>query len=205
MHYLMRIDEHVSKIVEAFRPNIDTDIPQWFDKGIKENKIIVHDNGLIEIYNGDYVTEDSYLVYDSITDEFLVVNKDFLTSIPFKNAGKKTPVCSVRNVAIPEKDWIWYGNAGHLCVQNDCRYHLTTRVGRYLISSIGEYFPSNEEGMKEIGIGRYYETLVFDIIGDITENGKPPVFHDEIDYLAANTAQEAYQNHISLCHKWAAK
>ena len=30
---------------------------------------------------------------------------------------------------IPVSDWRWYGLAGHLCVANECRFHLHTEVG----------------------------------------------------------------------------
>lgn len=39
-------------------------------------------------------------------------------------------------------------HAGHLIVGNDCRFHLATRVGKYLISTVGEYDP--DQGVKRI-------------------------------------------------------
>lgn len=38
--------------------------------------------------------------------------------------------------------WKWYGNAGHLCVGYDCRFHLCTKVGPWLVSTVGQYWPS---------------------------------------------------------------
>ena len=38
-------------------------------------------------------------------------------------------------------DWQWFGNAGHLIVSEWCRFHLTTKVGDYLVSTVGEYWP----------------------------------------------------------------
>lgn len=32
-------------------------------------------------------------------------------------------------------------HAGHLIVGNDCRFHLNTRVGKYIVSTVGEYWP----------------------------------------------------------------
>lgn len=36
------------------------------------------------------------------------------------------------------------GTAGHLIVASDCRFHLTTLSGNYLISTVGEWWPSQE-------------------------------------------------------------
>lgn len=39
---------------------------------------------------------------------------------------------------IKEKDWKWFGHAGHFICAKDCRFHLTTQVGNYLVSTVGE-------------------------------------------------------------------
>lgn len=44
--------------------------------------------------------------------------------------------------------WKWFGNAGHLIVGQWCRFHLCTKVGKYLVSTVGEYWP--ERGSREI-------------------------------------------------------
>jgi hypothetical protein len=44
--------------------------------------------------------------------------------------------------------WEWFGNAAHLIVSRDCRFHLATLVGPWLISTVGEYFP--DERSREI-------------------------------------------------------
>lgn len=41
-----------------------------------------------------------------------------------------------------KKEWVWMPHAGHLCVGIDCRFHLSTYVGKYLVSTVGEYWPS---------------------------------------------------------------
>jgi hypothetical protein len=38
--------------------------------------------------------------------------------------------------------WKWFGHAGHLIVSRWCQYHLCTQIGEYLISTVGEYWPS---------------------------------------------------------------
>jgi hypothetical protein len=90
--------------------------------------------------------------------------------------------------AVPESEWLWFGKAGHLIVGNDCRFHLCTLIGKYLISTVGEYLPDSQVreitaaskgvtlegrgdareadfmrkiGYEEIGHGRRYETMVF--------------------------------------------
>ena len=41
-----------------------------------------------------------------------------------------------------KENWKWFGNAGHLCISQYCRFHLCTKIGKYLISTVGEYLPS---------------------------------------------------------------
>ena len=47
-----------------------------------------------------------------------------------------------------ERDWKWFGSAGHLIVSHWCRFHLCTQVGKYLVSTVGEYWP--ERRVREI-------------------------------------------------------
>lgn len=97
-------------------------------------------------------------------------------------------------MTIPETEWRWFGNAGHLIVASDCWFHLCTQIGDVLVSTIGEYFPPEslrerfaesrgvalegfgdarradylrKIGFEEIGYGRTYETMVFRTTGDV--------------------------------------
>ncbi len=90
-------------------------------------------------------------------------------------------------------EWEWFGSAGHLIVSQDCRFHLCTKVGPWLISTVGEWLPDsgswhiyaetrgieiegrgdarradflNKVGYIEIGAGRKYETMVFPLTED---------------------------------------
>ena len=45
---------------------------------------------------------------------------------------------------IPEREWKWFGDAGHLCVARWCQFHLCTQVDRYLVSTVGKYFPPRD-------------------------------------------------------------
>jgi len=95
-------------------------------------------------------------------------------------------------------DWKWFGHAGHFICSQWCRFHLCTQVGKYLISTVGEYVPDSDVrgviaesrgiklegqgdarladymekvGFEEIGYQRKYETMVF-------EAGKPCTIAD---------------------------
>jgi hypothetical protein len=85
-------------------------------------------------------------------------------------------------------DWIWMPHPGHLIVGQECRFTLNTCVGEFLVSTVGEWLPSESMreiiaqtqgvmlngrgdereydylqklGFKEIGADRLYETMVF--------------------------------------------
>jgi hypothetical protein len=84
--------------------------------------------------------------------------------------------------------WEWFGHVGHLIVGQWCRFHLCTKVGPWLVSTVGEYVPDEavreiscqsrgivlegrgddrladymrKVGFEDIGAGRKYETMVF--------------------------------------------
>jgi hypothetical protein len=43
--------------------------------------------------------------------------------------------------AFPRAGWEWYGGAGHFICARWCRFHLCTKVGPWLVSTVGEYWP----------------------------------------------------------------
>jgi len=45
---------------------------------------------------------------------------------------------------IKKDKWVWMPHAGHLIVSDKCRFHLNTKVGKYIISTVGEYWPERE-------------------------------------------------------------
>ena len=125
----------------------------------------------------------------------------------------------------PVHEWEWFGDAAHFICGRWCRFHLATRVGPWLVSTVGSYVhPRNSGGGEraesewlaknwpgeEIGAGRKYETMVF-------KAGKPcdargcdcgmPSLADamELDVIGSNTPGEARRAHMELCHKWAHK
>jgi hypothetical protein len=85
-------------------------------------------------------------------------------------------------------EWVWMPHAAHFICARDCRFHLATWVGNYIVSTVGEYEPdsatreilarsrgvilegrgdarradyASKIGWEEIGSGRKYETFVF--------------------------------------------
>jgi hypothetical protein len=49
---------------------------------------------------------------------------------------------------ISDKDWKWFGNAAHFICGNNCRFHMATVVGDYLVSTVGQLWSSR--GSREI-------------------------------------------------------
>ena len=94
------------------------------------------------------------------------------------------------------KDWKWYGHPAHFVCSEDCRFHLTTLVGNYVVSTVGELFFDSEvretlarsrgiqlegrgdarradwlhkNGYEDIGLDRKYETMVFRWSGKVCD------------------------------------
>ena len=44
---------------------------------------------------------------------------------------------------IEVQDWKWFGNAGHFICASHCRFHLTTLIGGWMVSTVGEYLPDS--------------------------------------------------------------
>ena len=97
----------------------------------------------------------------------------------------------------PRGDWEWFGVPSHLIVSQDCRFHLATLVGPWVVSTVGEWLPDsnswdifaktrgvqlegrgdtrradflNRVGWVEIGADRTYETMVLRATGKRCEN-----------------------------------
>lgn len=91
-------------------------------------------------------------------------------------------------MSAPREEWEWSGHAGHFILASQCRFHLCTVVGPWIVSTVGEYLPDapvreslaksrgialegigdarlaswmEQAGYEEIGFGRKYETMVF--------------------------------------------
>lgn len=92
-------------------------------------------------------------------------------------------------MAVPKANWVWMPHSAHLIVGSDCRFHLATKIGKYIVSTVGEYLPDapvreifaesrkfnlvergdarirewikKNGGYEDIGWNRKYETMVF--------------------------------------------
>lgn len=94
--------------------------------------------------------------------------------------------------------WKWFGQAGHFCAANQCRFHLHTHIGKYCVSTVGDYYPrgSSIDGPDTIGLDRLYETMVFIIQDDGETNGQNIDFNPYNDRISANAG------HLEMCLKY---
>lgn len=135
---------------------------------------------------------------------------------------------------IDERDWQWYGNAGHYICGRWCRFHMTTEVGDVLVSTVGELLHPSNVGNSErterewlmdnwpgadVGRGRKYETMVFRIMreesGDkvrcespepeACDCGLPKIEGDPLLVLGCNRPGLARKNHMEACQLYAAR
>ena len=110
---------------------------------------------------------------------------------------------------IPADKWKWFGLPGHFIAATSCRHHLCTQVGRYLVSTVGDYFPRGDNACakrERIGCDRYFETFVFKLTKGQCDCGcgLPNFSTSEIDSLPADDAKTADKNHRTLCRKYSA-
>ena len=128
----------------------------------------------------------------------------------------------------PDK-WVWMPHPAHFICGADCKFHLATYVGGFIVSTVGEYMPdshvrktmedvsgprpvrgtgSRAGKWETIGYDRLYETMVF--------KAQPAEESDtcclwttadgeDLDSEGYNEHGAAYRGHLSMCHKWAAK
>lgn len=125
-------------------------------------------------------------------------------------------------------------HAGHLIVGQDCRFHLNTYVGSYIVSTVGEYLPDapvreslargrevdlvgigdarradymKKVGYEKIGYDRLYETMVFGAEQSADGLCCPWRMADasELDMAGYNRPEDAFRGHMEMCERWAAK
>ena len=136
---------------------------------------------------------------------------------------------------IPKDEWIWMPHPAHLIVAHDCRFHLATKVGKYIVSTVGEYFPDSDVreiiaqsrgielkgigderrsdclkkiGYVEIGYGRRYETMVFTAKKNPKSGGCCPWIvrnHTELECEGYNDPGEAYLGHLQMCEMYSSR
>ncbi len=104
---------------------------------------------------------------------------------------------------IPVSAWVWCGYPGHFIGASSCRMHLNTRVGGYRISTVGDYRRGDGQQPQEIGSGRLYETMVFEVEG-LGLHGEGEVtdwrgIDADWAWGAYQTAEEAEEGHMRIC------
>lgn len=134
-----------------------------------------------------------------------------------------------------KENWVWMPHAAHFICGNDCRFVLSTYVGKYIVSTVGEYSPDREVkkihaesrgvviqgrgdwwdanfykkfGFIEVGLDRVYETMVFKAKKSGKDcKGCPYTIEsgENIDFGAYNKVGDAFKGHMKLCKKWGKK
>ena len=99
------------------------------------------------------------------------------------------------------------GCPGHLIVASFCHWRRHTRVSGYRISTVGDYYQRGIKGRQTVGLGRYFETMVFRITGEATDVescGCGDADFSEIDFEGYNTAGAAQAGHEQMVEKYLA-
>lgn len=119
---------------------------------------------------------------------------------------------------VPESEWKWFGRPAHFICAEWCRFHMATQIGDYLVSTVGLYIPPYKTGGsecgeeayrashpngKEIGPGRFYETMVFRA-GEPCKSkgcrcGMPTINGSELLFAPYQTVGEATEGHADMC------
>ena len=109
---------------------------------------------------------------------------------------------------ISKDEWIWYGSAAHFIGGKDCRFHMATRIGDTLVSSVGDYRPDRKGPAKEIGSSfgmdgeALFETFVFEVGNEECRCGCgiPKLLDAAAGFgPRASTQSEAQDNHRWIC------
>ena len=106
-------------------------------------------------------------------------------------------------MTIPESDWVWCGYAGHFIGGHNCRFHLTTMIGPWSVSTVGDYYPSSGARTR-LGGGEddWYETMIFPIGEPDDDNPHGKVEVSGLEWMKRySTVDGAEAGHLSLCRK----
>ncbi len=99
-----------------------------------------------------------------------------------------------------------FGHPGHFIDASRCQFHLCSLVGTKLVSTVGDYRPLGGE-RREIGLDRFYETMVFHVIPGTEcvavgcECGLPQIDGRELDMVPYNDAKSATVGHFAMIEK----
>lgn len=130
---------------------------------------------------------------------------------------------------IPASEWVWFGHPAHFIGGFDCRFHMATKIGNYIVSTVGEYLPEHEVremiahlkgvkltgtgrdrldnylvkvGFEELAYGRKYETMVFHAKkSKSVKSYSPWVIADAtgLEVNGYNEAADAAKGHMRMC------
>lgn len=104
--------------------------------------------------------------------------------------------------------WIWMPHPAHFCLAETCRFVLSTCVGNYIVSTVGECMewndPKKERPYTFGADGDRYETMVFPSV----ESGRECCpfriqVSEEAETMRYKEAKDAVSGHMSLCEKYA--
>lgn len=112
---------------------------------------------------------------------------------------------------ISESEWSWFGYPQHFIGAANCRFRMATMVGRWLISTVGDYHPHQNnllEPPTTLGCDKdgLFETYVFPCDG-VDGCGCCPRITElsEVFGQRCATATEAQRQHIEICKLYADK
>ncbi len=109
---------------------------------------------------------------------------------------------------LPATKWEWFGYPGHFIAADSCRFRLCTKVGDYLISTVGDYWHAGTRHAIGAGPHSFYETFVFKAGARCAVPAcgcNMPTLADacEIEGERCATAGEAQALHLKYCEKYA--
>lgn len=93
--------------------------------------------------------------------------------------------------------WKWFGQPGHFCGAFNCHWHLHTHVGKFCVSSVGEWVTKTGDRPKSFSSGKedFYEAMVFPIVkGEST--------FVELEREFSQDRDQAVAAHLRLCRKY---
>jgi len=119
-----------------------------------------------------------------------------------------------REIKKENNKWEWFGHAGHFIACNSCRFHLCTKVGKYLVSTVGDYYIMNYSNNREertplstFDGDDFFETMVFRASKRRCTSkecgcGLPLTRGMDLERVRYSTAKEAKRGHLKLCEEY---
>lgn len=120
--------------------------------------------------------------------------------------GMQTSIQNSRSevARIPESEWTWYGHPLHFVGARTCLFRMGTKVGEYVVSTVGDWSVDGSSESRELDRGRKFETMVFRARGSHAECGCPDIEPEELECVGYNDAASAQAGHVEMCRKVAA-